>query len=221
MNIVPFQYANHTIRAFADENGEVYFVAADIANILGYGDSSQALRYLDDDEYLKLNQILNPASEAGLPVRYDTNILTEPGLYGLIMNSQKPDAKQFKRWVKHEVLPSIRKTGAYALQPVAPNLEAIKPMLKEVVATEVGRLHDDFSGVDAYIREVVKPVNPNLVAGNHKGQVTKLKKSLDQKEKEVASLKSEIRELQRDIRYERRERDKLNNKYAKLLEQRA
>lgn len=85
-------------------NGEPYFVATDICNALNLSNTTVALDRLDADEKSKLNLGLSGGA---------TNCVNECGLYTLIMASRKPTAKEFKRWVTHEVLPSIRKHGAY------------------------------------------------------------------------------------------------------------
>lgn len=85
-------------------DGEPWFVAADVCRALEHSNVSSALERLDDDERSKLN----------LGRQGETNIVNEPGLYTLVLGSRKPEAKAFKRWITHEVLPSIRKTGAYA-----------------------------------------------------------------------------------------------------------
>lgn len=85
-------------------DGEPWFVAVDVCEALGHSNVSMALDRLDDDERSKFN--LGRQGEA--------NVVNEPGLYTLILGSRKPEAKAFKRWVTHEVLPAIRKTGRYA-----------------------------------------------------------------------------------------------------------
>lgn len=85
-------------------DGEPWFVAVDVCRALEHSNVSSALERLDDDERSKLN----------LGRQGETNIVNEPGLYTLVLGSRKPEAKAFKRWITHEVLPSIRKTGAYA-----------------------------------------------------------------------------------------------------------
>ena len=94
------------IRA-AEINGEPWFIAADVCRALEIGNSRQALTRLDDDE--KNTVILND----GIPGNPNTAIINEAGLYALVLSSRKPEAKAFKRWVTHEVLPSIRQHGAY------------------------------------------------------------------------------------------------------------
>ena len=90
------------IRAIEIEN-EPYFVAKDICEILGLSNPTMAINRLDKDEHTKLN----------LGRQGETNIVNEYGLYNLILASRKKGAKEFKRWITHEVLPSIRKTGGY------------------------------------------------------------------------------------------------------------
>jgi len=86
-------------------NGEPWFVAADVCRALEIGNPTQALTRLDDDEVTII-------SNEG---RREMNIVSEPGLYGLVLGSRKPEAKAFKRWITHGVIPSIRKTGGYNL----------------------------------------------------------------------------------------------------------
>ena len=84
-------------------NNEAWFVAADVCRILEIGNTSQAMSRLDDDE--KTTLISNEGRQM--------NIISESGLYSLVLSSRKKEAKVFKRWVTHDVLPSIRKTGGY------------------------------------------------------------------------------------------------------------
>lgn len=86
--------------------GEPWFVAADVCRALGLGNSSDVIKRLDKDERTLVS--IEGASN-GLPV----NAVNEPGLYALILGSRKPEAKAFKRWITHEVIPEIRKTGGY------------------------------------------------------------------------------------------------------------
>lgn len=86
--------------------GEPWFVAADVCRALGLGNSSMAISKLDEDERTLIS--IEGASN-GLPV----NAVNEPGLYSLVLGSRKPEAKAFKRWITHEVIPEIRKTGGY------------------------------------------------------------------------------------------------------------
>lgn len=85
-------------------NGDPWLVAKDVCDCLDIGNTSEALKRLEDDER-------DLISTEG--IRGTINIVNEYGLYNLILGSRKPSAKQFKRWITHEVLPSIRKTGTY------------------------------------------------------------------------------------------------------------
>lgn len=85
-------------------SGEPWFAAVDVCRALSIGNPSDAIRTLDDDE-VTLGTIEGSHRQ--------TNLINESGLYALIFKSRKPEAKKFKRWVTHEVLPSIRKTGSY------------------------------------------------------------------------------------------------------------
>lgn len=88
-------------------NGEPWFVAVDVCKALDIDNSRQALARLDEDE--KNTVILNDGNR-GNP---NTAIVNEPGLYALVLSSRKPEAKAFKRWITHDVIPTIRKHGAY------------------------------------------------------------------------------------------------------------
>ena len=89
------------------DNDEIWFVAIDVCKCLEINNSRQAILRLDTDEKKSLH-IEN--SGAGNP---NKTIVNEAGLYNLILSSRKPEAKEFKRWITHEVIPSIRKYGAY------------------------------------------------------------------------------------------------------------
>ena len=86
-----------------EKDGEPWFVAVDVCDILGLSNPTIAVSRLDNDERAKFN----------LGRQGDATIVNEPGLYALILGSRKPEAKAFKRWITHEVIPSIRKYGAY------------------------------------------------------------------------------------------------------------
>lgn len=87
----------------AKQGDEVLFIAVDVCKALDIKNVTQALSRLDGDERSMLN----------IGRQGDTNAVNEYGLYSLVLSSRKPTAKAFKRWVTHEVLPTIRKTGGY------------------------------------------------------------------------------------------------------------
>lgn len=103
---IPFIYQGYDVRAVI-QNNDPWFVAKDVCAVLEINNPSQAISRLDEDE--KDTIILNEGNR-GNP---STIVVNEPGLYSLILGSRKPEARQFKRWITHEVIPSIRKHGAY------------------------------------------------------------------------------------------------------------
>ncbi len=103
-----FDFKGAALRTLTDEAGEPWFVAKDACDILELNNVTEALRPLDDDEKsnFRNSEVAQNGGRAPL-------IISEPGLYKLIMRSRKPEAHEFQRWVTHEVLPQIRKTGGY------------------------------------------------------------------------------------------------------------
>ena len=92
-------------------DGEPWFVAVDVCRALDMGNPSQAISNLDKDEKVTLT-----TNEGHSGVRGGAqmlNVISEAGLYSLVLKSRKPEAKAFKRWITHDVIPSIRKHGAY------------------------------------------------------------------------------------------------------------
>ena len=91
-------------------DGQPWFVAADVCTALDISNSRQAVSYLDDDE----KGVTTNDTPGGVQ---QMQIINEAGLYSLILRSRKSEAKAFKRWVTHDVLPAIRRTGSYSVQP--------------------------------------------------------------------------------------------------------
>lgn len=113
--ILPFNSDEFSIRVL-EVDGEPWFIAKEVADILGYSDSYEMTKRLDDDE--KSNrQIAGLGSPTG---GRGTTTINEAGLYSAILASTKPEAKPFKRWVTHEVLPAIRKTGSFTARQSRP-----------------------------------------------------------------------------------------------------
>lgn len=105
--IQKFDFKGAALRTLTDEAGEPWFVAKDVCDILGI-DTNHLSESLDSDEMNTLR--ITEGNVRGNPNKI---IISEPGLYRLVMKSRKPEAKEFQRWVTHEVLPSIRKHGGY------------------------------------------------------------------------------------------------------------
>lgn len=96
-----------SIRALVDEIGDPQIVLKDVMRALGLSNPTMTVQSLDEDEFSSIELI----DTMGRTQR--AYVVTEPGLYKLIMKSRKPEAKAFQRWVTHEVLPSIRRRGGY------------------------------------------------------------------------------------------------------------
>lgn len=96
-------------------DGEPWFVAKDVCDVLGLSNAREAVKALEDDELA--SEILTSGGQ-----HREMNIITESGLYTLIMRSNKPEARRFRKWVTSEVLPSIRKHGAYATPQTIENI---------------------------------------------------------------------------------------------------
>lgn len=91
------------------KDGQPWFVAVDVCRALEINDNRTAVSRLEDDE--KSTAVLIRGTSGGNP---NTTIINEPGLYSLVLGSRKPEAKAFKRWITHDVIPAIRKYGLYA-----------------------------------------------------------------------------------------------------------
>jgi len=103
-----FDFNGADVRIRRDENGEPWFVAKDVSDVLDYSDTSAMTRRLDDDEKTTLQ-----VSQDGSNYKTNITLINESGLYSAILGSTKPDARAFKKWVTGEVLPAIRRTGGY------------------------------------------------------------------------------------------------------------
>ncbi|AIL77480.1 BRO family protein [Acinetobacter baumannii] len=103
-NVSVFNFNQNEVRTIVKEDGEIWFVLSDVCNVLEIGNVSMAASRLDAEEIT-----LSTIEGSHRP----TNLVNESGLYSLVLTSRKPEAKQFKKWVTSDVLPSIRKNGGY------------------------------------------------------------------------------------------------------------
>lgn len=118
-----FQFHAHQVRTVI-RDGDPWFVAADVCSALGYANTSKAIGdHLDDDE--RSNEQLDRSRMGSKAV-----IISESGLYALVLRSRKPEARKFAKWVTSEVLPAIRKTGRYE----APAAQVMSDGLRNNVA---------------------------------------------------------------------------------------
>lgn len=133
--IVPFNFDGFQVRVIVDLEGNPWWVAADVAQVLGYSSAKDALRSHVRDHQKGRQQLPTPGS--GQHVL----IVNEGGLYRLIMRSPKEEAERFQDWVTDEVLPAIRRTGSYSIVPAVPQtfaeaLELAAKQQREIEAAE-------------------------------------------------------------------------------------
>lgn len=129
-----------------ERGGEPWFVAKDVCECLDLDNPSQAVTRLDGDERCLI-------SNKALRANGGATVMSEPGLYSLILGSRKPEAKAFKRWITHEVIPSIRKTGCYSLAPKT-YAEALRALADQVEKTELAiRQRDEARRTKAHFVE--------------------------------------------------------------------
>ena len=127
-DLTVFAFDSHAVRVVEGRDGEPLFIAADVLATLTL--DRKALERLDDDEK-GVNSIHTLGGDQ------EMTVITESGLYSLILTSRKPEAKRFKKWVTAEVLPSIRKTGAYGRSAsITQQLAASRHRLKLLDALE-------------------------------------------------------------------------------------
>lgn len=153
--IQPFEFEGNKVRALADGD-EVMFVASDIAKILGYRAAAALTRTLDDEE-----KGTRPIDTHG--GTQTMTVISEPGLYKAILQRQtgrmevevtREFVKRFQRWVTHEVLPSIRRTGGYIPAGDADSDEDIMARAVLVAQKTIERKNQQLQAKDAQIREL-------------------------------------------------------------------
>lgn len=121
-----FDFNGNAVRTMTDDDSEVWFVAKDVADILGYAKTNNMTERLDEDEKRTLYIAASQNNQT---------LINESGLYNAVMGSQKDEAKQFKKWVTSEVLPSIRKTGGYKMVPQT-YADALRQLADQAEAAE-------------------------------------------------------------------------------------
>lgn len=124
-------------------NNEPWFVAADVCKALEIGNPTMALSRLDEDEKMTLSLTEGHSGVRGGAQM--ANVVNEPGLYTLVLGSRKPEAKEFKRWITHEVIPTIRKTGGYIADPnqmVMSYFEDVSPEQRTLISAAFTRIKD-------------------------------------------------------------------------------
>jgi prophage antirepressor-like protein len=135
-----FNCGNWTLRTVLVD-GAPWFVAADVARILGYRDAANLCRRLDDDDR-GTHQVSTPGGAQ------QATVITESGLYTAVLGSQLADARPFKQWVTREVLPTLRRTGTYSMAPAAPALPTTYASALRELADTVEQLQQVVDHVD-------------------------------------------------------------------------
>lgn len=127
-----FTFGEQPVRAaMIDE--EPWFVAADAARILGIAQVASTLRNFPEDEKGVHSMHISSEGRPGQRATQNMTVLNEPGLYRLIFMSRKAEAERFKKWVFHEVLPAIRQTGCYGVEPGDGEVREIKEALRTAI----------------------------------------------------------------------------------------
>lgn len=146
-----FDFKGAALRTLTDKQGEPWFVAKDVCDILEISNVSDAISKLDDDEKsnIAISDIAQNGGKAPL-------IISEPGLYKLIMRSRKSEAKEFQRWVTHEVLPQIRRTGGYIPTSESDSDEDIMARAVLVAQRTIERKNQQIQAKDEQIK-VLEP----------------------------------------------------------------
>ena len=145
-----FNFKGASLRTLTDEAGEPWFVAKDVCDILGT-DTRDLHKILESDEITNVDSIHIAQNGGKAPL-----IISEPGLYRLVMKSRKPEAKEFQRWVTHEVLPQIRKTGGYIPTFESDSDEDIMARAVLVAQKTIERKNQQLQAKDAQIK-VLEP----------------------------------------------------------------
>lgn len=145
-----FDFRGAALRTLTDEAGEPWFVAKDVCDILGT-DTRDLHKILESDEITNVDSIHIAQNGGKAPL-----IISEPGLYRLVMKSRKPEAKEFQRWVTHEVLPQIRRTGGYIPASDTDSDEDIMARAVLVAQKTIERKNQQLQAKDAQIK-VLEP----------------------------------------------------------------
>lgn len=148
--IQKFDFKGAALRTLTDEAGEPWFVLKDCMSILDLGNPTETVKMFDKDEF-STTEVIDSIGR-----RQQTYIISEPGLYRLVMKSRKPEAKEFQRWVTHEVLPQIRRTGGYIPTSESDSDEDIMARAVLVAQKTIERKNQQLQAKDAQIR-VLEP----------------------------------------------------------------
>ncbi|MCW1805277.1 phage antirepressor [Brachybacterium squillarum] len=150
--IIAFQFEQREVRV-VETDGEPWFVASDVAKILGYRDAANMTRRLDEEDR-GTRSMSTPSGDQQMTV------ISEPGLYAAVLGSKVAGAREFKRWVTHEVLPSLRKHGGYLterkLEEVLSDPDVLIQLATQLKDERAARLREEKArlAVESYARDL-------------------------------------------------------------------
>jgi len=216
-----FIYGNLMVATYT-ENDQFWFVAHDVAVVLGYSDAEAMTRKLDFDEKRVFRRGSQDLLEVGLessgsndsslgftPGKTGTLLINESGLYSAILTSRKPAAKQFKKWVTSEVLPALRKHGTYTALPYVPKAVTKAQRLEIDDLSTIVKLFDainttqtehttQIKALEAQVK--ARPIGPTL---NRQARVAFIQQTLKQAPLDlddfIESTGLDRKRVQRDI----------------------
>ncbi|WP_276888518.1 phage antirepressor KilAC domain-containing protein [Faecalibaculum rodentium] len=161
--IQTFDFDGSGIRTLTIDE-EPYFVGKDVAQVLGYRDTADALKKHVDEE----DKLTRQFADSGQ--RREMKIINESGLYSLILGSKLPEAKRFKRWVTSEVLPSLRRNGMYAMDELLDNpdlaINALQKLKEEREARRQLELQNEQMKPKALFAEAVETSSTSILIGD-------------------------------------------------------
>ena len=183
-NALAMDFDGHNITVL-NIDGDPWWIAKEVCGVLELSNPTVSLKSLDKDEVAKFNL----GGQSG-----EVNIVNEPGLYSLILKSRKPTAKKFKRWITHDVIPTIRKTGSYstngngALQMVADFLQKHgDELLQKLSFNTLVAVRDEFNPKITHLKRAYD---------NHEIRISNLERN---KKKITKKLRSEIETIFRSL----------------------
>lgn len=160
-----FNFNQNEVRTVVRDDGELWFVASDVANALDYPSAPQMTRNLDDDEKGMHNLYTLGGSQQML-------IINESGIYSAILKSRKPEAKQFKKWVTSEVLPSIRKNSGYIVGQEVDSPEILMAKALQVANNILESKTKELEAATAKVELLEPKANALDTLANAEGTVT-------------------------------------------------
>jgi prophage antirepressor-like protein len=147
-----FDYNSLPVRTVTDENEETWFAGIDVCNILEYQNATDIIEKKLDEDEKKLDYLTDSSGQ-----RRKTWTINESGLYSLALCSSKPEAKAFKRWITHDVLPAIRKAGKYTTEQ-----DKEHELKLRSIADEIQKLKDDKDEYQKKVNDLKRDIETKM-----------------------------------------------------------